>query len=139
VNGDRDGLEARPVIVLSPTTPISSDSVLNAIEDLLASNDDVLSKDFMTDTVIIQHASSLKGIWLQHKALDLKTSIGAWKVQEFVELINSTGQNPLPDGPYFLFDGGLHQAWRLYSDHLDAFATTVIPSPEDHTKYDFLR
>ena len=34
----------------------------------------------------------------------------------------------LPSGPYFLHDGRIHQAWRLYADELNAFVITVIPN-----------
>ncbi len=34
---------------------------------------------------------------------------------------------PVPEGPYFVVGRQLHQAWRLYPDHLGAFATTVVP------------
>ncbi|KAK0750252.1 amidase [Schizothecium vesticola] len=33
----------------------------------------------------------------------------------------------VPEGPYFVADRQLHQAWRLYPDHLGAFSNTVIP------------
>jgi hypothetical protein len=36
-------------------------------------------------------------------------------------------QELLPEGPYFLLDGAIHQAWKLYPDHLDAFIETVVP------------
>lgn len=32
-----------------------------------------------------------------------------------------------PEGPYFLRGHELHQIWRLYSDHLGAFVSTVVP------------
>lgn len=34
----------------------------------------------------------------------------------------------VPEGPYFIVDRQLHQAWRLYPDHLGAFSSTVIPN-----------
>lgn len=36
----------------------------------------------------------------------------------------------LPQGPYFAFDGELHQPWRLYPDDLAAFTTAVIPDDD---------
>lgn len=66
---------------------------------MLTLNEDVLSKDFMTDDLIIQHAS-LKNAWVQHKPLELETSVGSWRIQNLVELIYSTGQNHLPNGHY---------------------------------------
>ncbi|KAI0198309.1 amidase signature domain-containing protein [Astrocystis sublimbata] len=38
-------------------------------------------------------------------------------------------EHEIPDGPYFLSEGGrLSQAWRLYPDKTDSFVTSVIPS-----------
>ncbi|KAI4112218.1 MAG: hypothetical protein LQ345_006601 [Seirophora villosa] len=33
----------------------------------------------------------------------------------------------LPPGPYFAYDNGIYEAWRLYPDHLDAFEIAVVP------------
>ena len=37
----------------------------------------------------------------------------------------------LPLGPYFILDGNIHQAWRLYPDNLSAFSTAVIPDDDE--------
>lgn len=37
------------------------------------------------------------------------------------------GRRELPSGPYFLSGPNLHQAWRLYPDDLEAFASGLIP------------
>lgn len=34
----------------------------------------------------------------------------------------------VPEGPYFVAERQLRQAWRLYPDHLGAFSNTVIPN-----------
>ncbi|KAK1833473.1 amidase signature domain-containing protein [Podospora conica] len=34
----------------------------------------------------------------------------------------------VPEGPYFVVNHELRQAWRIYSDRLGAFSTTVIPN-----------
>lgn len=36
-------------------------------------------------------------------------------------------EGELPSGPYFIQDGVIHEAWRLYSDELDEFEITVVP------------
>jgi hypothetical protein len=33
----------------------------------------------------------------------------------------------IPSGPYLLLGNDLHQAWRLYTDDLDAFIVSVVP------------
>nr|ODN88537.1 hypothetical protein L204_06392 [Cryptococcus depauperatus CBS 7855] len=37
------------------------------------------------------------------------------------------GDVDVPEGPYFVVHQNLHQAWRIYTDQLGAFSTTVIP------------
>ncbi|KAJ5919193.1 hypothetical protein N7466_010136 [Penicillium verhagenii] len=96
-----------------------------------------MSADFMTSTVIIQHSSSQ--IAGQYQAEDFQTSVGNWKVEELLSLVRKPGDLPIPEGLYLLCNGSeLHQAWRLYPDHLDAFTTTVIPSPKFPGRYDVL-
>lgn len=36
-------------------------------------------------------------------------------------------EGDLPPGPYFVRDGLIHEAWRLYCDNLDVFEITVVP------------
>ena len=43
------------------------------------------------------------------------------------------GDSFLPAGPYIVADHKLHQAWRLYPDHLEAFSTIV---PNDTETFD---
>ena len=38
-------------------------------------------------------------------------------------------------GPYFLKEGQLHQAWRLYVDELETFVSAIIPSESDPEKH----
>ncbi|KAI4220314.1 MAG: hypothetical protein L6R36_007711, partial [Xanthoria steineri] len=35
-------------------------------------------------------------------------------------------ENLLPSGPYFLYNDGIYEAWRLYPDDLDAFEVAVV-------------
>ncbi|KAK4204038.1 amidase signature domain-containing protein [Triangularia verruculosa] len=41
--------------------------------------------------------------------------------------IPNDGEHLLDPGPYFIYNGGLHQAWRLYPDTLCAFNFGIIP------------
>ncbi|KAF5611513.1 amidase [Fusarium subglutinans] len=51
-------------------------------------------------------------------------------------------ESHLPPSPYFLRDGGIHQAYRLYEDTLDSFIFGVIPldalNPEEYVPLDLL-
>lgn len=51
-----------------------------------------------------------------------------------VDVVGTSDWAALPSGPYFLHGPNLHQAWRLYDDHLGAFTFGVIP--EDVNKRD---
>jgi hypothetical protein len=46
------------------------------------------------------------------------------------EAINTTepalAHDSIPQGPYFTYTKSMHQAWKLYEDHLDAFVVPTI-------------
>ena len=49
-----------------------------------------------------------------------------------IRLDSSTAQLPLSQGPYFLLNNELRQAWRLYSDGcLSAFITAIVPADNE--------
>ena len=39
----------------------------------------------------------------------------------------SAANGPLPEGPCFVVDNCMHQAWRLYEDTLEAFVSATVP------------
>ncbi len=41
----------------------------------------------------------------------------------------------LPEGPYFVQGKELHQAWRMYTDELDAFTSAISPDGHDSKKW----
>ncbi|KAI1120835.1 amidase signature domain-containing protein [Nemania abortiva] len=47
-----------------------------------------------------------------------------------LQLLVTKGSYTIPEGPYFIKGQGIHQAWRLFPDHLSAFTASVIP--DDH-------
>ncbi|KAI1500562.1 putative amidase [Biscogniauxia marginata] len=61
---------------------------------------------------------------------------------QIYHLKHSSTLKLLLPGPYFLHGSNIHQAWRLYSDHLDAFVFSVIPEdvfcPEKYIPLDVL-
>jgi hypothetical protein len=50
-------------------------------------------------------------------------------------LLGSKETTKLPEGPYLVDGSGVHQAWRLYPDILEAFVTAVVPSQNHDEPY----
>ncbi|KAI8630793.1 hypothetical protein F5Y19DRAFT_473912 [Xylariaceae sp. FL1651] len=44
-----------------------------------------------------------------------------------LQLLVTDGSLNIPEGPYFVKGHNIHQAWRLFPDHLAAFTAAVIP------------
>lgn len=85
-----------------------------AVSDLKSVNDDVLCAPFL-HTIVVQQVG--------RNADDTVTnSTAATVVHRHIERESSL----LPNGPYFLLNNRLHQAWRLYDDYLDAFVITCV-------------
>ncbi|KAK3933866.1 amidase signature domain-containing protein, partial [Diplogelasinospora grovesii] len=97
-------------------------------------DDDVFTKDFKTNVVILQrkkNASSgrpqidLVQYVSQNRSVPCKGEQWLLTFQIIIE------NHELPPGPYFLTpDNFLAEAWRLYPDTQDAFATTFVPPSE---------
>ena len=85
--------------------------------DKLRQIDDVYSEDFH-EALVVQSVEGTK---------DLAT-LAADRIfkRTYTSQVPSASQL-LPSGPYFIRHGYLHQAWRLYEDHLDAFVASVVP------------
>ncbi len=94
---------------------------MDEIKGFLA-RDDVYSEDFASTIVIHMPArvaldshinrSSCHLYSLKNSHLDYSLARG--------------GENLLPSGPYFLYNDGIYEAWRLYPDDLDAFEVAVV-------------
>ena len=61
---------------------------------------------------------------LDQAALKLLEEIGT-RHHEFL------GVQSWPPGPYFIRDGKLYEAWRLFPDDAEAFYLSTVPDPED--------
>ncbi len=115
-----------PTLLLSVSNEPSVGSIMATINTFYE-NDDVFCDDFLTDTLIIQHMSGDQagvpyGLWTE---LSRKKESGEWRPNYIVQI---APEPALPQGPYFLTsDHRLLQAWRLYPDTHDAFATTFVP------------
>lgn len=114
----------KPLIVLySDDGTVGVNDLLDAVQHL-KSEDDVFSPDFLSDSIVIQSSATVQ-LRVEHLK-NLKTSLGPWTVKSLFTLQSDADRPPLPRGPYFLCGRNLHQAWKLYPDNLDCFATTVV-------------
>lgn len=91
-----------------------------ALINRFASVDDVYSQSF-AHTVILQSilGSNHDGLLAQFKA--------SGRFSTVYHTAPSSPAKALPPGPYFLSQGNIHQAYRLYEDELDSFIFSVIP------------
>lgn len=109
-------------MLLSVQEPgFAAEHAQKALDDF-AHHDDVFCDDF-TSAVILQ--SSQSGVDVAAVATKLAES------RRF-EAIYTTepaflAHDSIPQGPYFIRRGkSIHQAWKLYEDHLDAFVVPTI-------------
>ena len=118
----------------------SSTSIRKDIDSFTsrATEDDVVSDAFLTDTVIFQ--GSIKGLKQVQEELtifstrftDRWTLAKKWSPNTFLTVKPSEGA--IPSGPYFLGQGShLFQAWRLYPDTQGSFVSSLLPNENvDH-------
>ncbi|KAK3933741.1 putative amidase [Diplogelasinospora grovesii] len=117
-----------PTILLDYHEKTKAEDLYKTANSFL-SNDDVCTKDFLTVVVILQRNKSASPDWPH---VDLVEYVSRQDKERFnwplacqIE-IEAYG---LPQGPYFLTpDNFLAEAWRLYPDTQDAFATTFAPT-----------
>ncbi|KAK8059413.1 amidase signature enzyme [Apiospora saccharicola] len=126
--------EYKPVIVVSVDCNSSSVSIKKVIDSFSsrATEDDVFSDAFLTDTVIFQ--GSIKYLERVQEELmifstrftDKWTEAKAWAPKTFLSVKPSVGA--IPSGPYFLGqESNLFQAWRLYPDTQGSFISSLVP------------
>jgi hypothetical protein len=118
VNGMKLGVDntIRPAVVLSAPHALDNYSISETLQTF-HNTDDVFSADFQ-DVLVLQVPPGFDRKLIPQSALGFN-SIFTLTLED-----EATG---VPPGPYFLQNRTLHQAWRLYTDDLDAFITTVIP------------
>lgn len=105
------------------------DSVDDAVDliNQLPAVDDVYSPVF-AKTVVLQ----------SDKDYDIDELLTQFSNRDFAvyRIAPSSNSSTLPAGPYFLSQGQIHQAYRLYEDVLDSFIFGVLPEDVlNPTKY----
>lgn len=98
---------------------------------------DIFRKDLAEDDVF--QTSFIQGSYLviQTPSLDTSTLSLSTDAEEFLNirsmsLVCLKDLEAVPPGPYIAINGKLYQPWRLYSDDLGAFTTSVIPDEQSY-------
>lgn len=103
---------------------IGASAITKMIEHFLTF-DDVYSVAFASLIVVQRSSAAAPQKCSQHdnESLLLEFPING----KFITARAICYEGNLPSGPYFVRDGVIHEAWRLYCDDLDAFEITVVP------------
>ena len=112
--------KTKPVVVVSTPNVFRVEHILTAISSF-AKLDDVYSEEFGRSLVlqavgILQNSRLIQNLRLRERFMAIYM------------LQPESSDDFIPAGPYFLQQGRLHQAWRVYADELNAFVMTVIPN-----------
>lgn len=125
-----DNNEVEPVLLLSlQDSNISAEKILRDVQAFDAI-DDVFCEDFLSRVLIIQVPTSISTDLSDiQRALRGSSPLNGerWDL-EYISLHINPNPDRLPSGPYFLNKGQVHQACRLYCDHLESFQTAVVPA-----------
>ncbi|KAL8651361.1 MAG: hypothetical protein Q9226_004742, partial [Calogaya cf. arnoldii] len=117
--GDQSKL--RPVTVISTADRnISKQDIVDELTRFFA-QDDVYSEDFAS-TLVIQIPTGIR------PNIDL-FSVEQYNLNNAYLVLSevTSAERLLPSGPYFTYNNGIYEAWRLYPDTLDAFEIAVVP------------
>jgi hypothetical protein len=114
---------------LTPLTVVSTDDFSFNVQSFEAA----VSNFTSTDDVF--SAGFLESVYVQYTGQQSSGRRGfASKLTNVQNVTNAVWSNAvpsdesIPNGPYFLSSSGaVHQAWRLYSDLVDAFSETLFP------------
>ncbi|KAK3395311.1 putative amidase [Podospora didyma] len=113
-----------PAVLLSVEDGFASEHVQKVLDDF-AHRDNVFCDDF-NSAVILQFAGS-------HGVKNTAAAVAELAENHRFQAIHTHNPSPthppspLAQGPYFIRGKSIHQAWKLYDDHLDAFVILTIP------------
>jgi Asp-tRNA(Asn)/Glu-tRNA(Gln) amidotransferase A subunit family amidase len=116
---------------LTPLTVIATDDLsydaqaFEAAVSNFTSTDDVFSAGFL-ESVYVQYTGQRHG---RHGLAPKLTNVENVTDAVWSNVVSSN--ESIPNGPYFLSSSGsVYQAWRLYSDLVDAFSETLFPAAD---------
>ena len=84
-------------------------------------SDDVYSEVFSRHVIVQAGNAEIRAL------RQVETLIGTGSFEDVAFLSKSYSGARLPPGPYFVRGCSIYQAWRLYTDDLDAFSVAVVP------------
>jgi len=120
------GSDLTPLTVIATDDFSYNDQAFEGAVSNFTSADDVFSPGFL-ESVYIQYTG-------QHSYGRYGFAPKLSSVQNVTTAVwsNAVSSNDsIPNGPYFLSSSGnVYQAWRLYSDLVDAFSETVFPAAD---------
>ncbi|KAI1760074.1 amidase [Hypoxylon sp. FL1150] len=129
------------VVIHSDSNDVSPDHVRKTIARF-NEVDDVFQDDFATGSYLLIHINQGPLLTSEGPAQDrVLTTIpnhpspdGLTDLlrERSLKLLVTKGPFTIPEGPYFMKGQEIHQAWRLFPDHLAAFTAAVIP--DDHSE-----
>ena len=120
-----------PAVLISSTDGVPSSSIISHTIQHFKVVDDVFSPLFQSTLVIQVPESQVHDLNINDSGL--KSGFPHILLSSF-----EAAADALPSGPYFVNQGHIHQAWRLYEDILDAFIIPVVPEqPLQPSRYRF--
>ncbi|KAI8946022.1 putative glutamyl-tRNA amidotransferase subunit A [Xylaria longipes] len=119
------GLTAEPCTMLTVKGNLPTLRELHTTLDEFRIRDDVWSLDFV-QCITVQMIGSDR-VLTSNETMALH-NLGALTINLFH---NIAGEAELPQGPYFLHHGLIHQAYRLYPDTAGAFMVSTVPAERD--------
>ncbi len=92
--------------------------------------DDVWSTEFLT-SLVVQTTGPKSNTTLVNELTNALSQLAHVHTVHVAHVASSAPQ--LPQGPYFLNNGRLHHAYRLYPDTAGAFVVATVPAGDDNT------
>ncbi|KAL8934633.1 MAG: hypothetical protein Q9216_005808 [Gyalolechia sp. 2 TL-2023] len=127
----------KPAVVINlPNSAISLGQLETGFQRF-ADEDDVFSMDFVDGALIYVQTKEPRGS-VATPTPTLSHEVKTYLEQHSAQLLFSDQAAELPslsEGPYFVAQSRLHQAWRLYEDDLEAFVSSSVPAADE--KYRF--
>ena len=124
VEGDISSKDASsdylPATVITVTENVRKPDDIFKLFQQFRAEDDVFSNEF-------QRILILQGLQDDHFSRLIDAVHSAKDFDHIFRMPAVSNPETIPNGPYFIGEDGIHQAWRLYEDDLDAFIIPTVP------------
>lgn len=122
------------MVINLPDSAVSLDQLETGFQRF-ADEDDVFSMEFIDGALIYVQAADSRAPTATPTPT-LSQAVETYLRERSARLLfvdRAAGLPTLSEGPYFVAQNQLHQAWRLYEDELKAFVSSSVPAA--HGKY----